>query len=144
MNKLYVALNKQVSNFSVLFTKLHHYHWYVKGPEFFSLHEHLEELYNEVNELYDEYAERLIAIGGKPISNLKGYLEVTSLNEATEESTKDMILAVSNDLKLLVTELKEVIDLADKVDDYGTADMATSTIRSFDKHIWMFTALLNK
>ena len=29
------ALNKQVAEWTVLYTKLHNYHWYVKGPNFF-------------------------------------------------------------------------------------------------------------
>lgn len=34
--KMYIetALNVQVANWSVLYTKLHHYHWYVKGAVF--------------------------------------------------------------------------------------------------------------
>ena len=36
------ALNKQLANNTVLWTKLHNYHWYVKGPNFFSLHAKFE------------------------------------------------------------------------------------------------------
>ena len=40
MNKQVIeVLNKQVADWSVLFTKLHNFHWYVKGPQFFTLHE---------------------------------------------------------------------------------------------------------
>ena len=35
-------LNKQLANWNVLYTKLHKYHWYVKGPHFFTLHEKFE------------------------------------------------------------------------------------------------------
>ena len=38
-------LNQQVANWTVAYTKLHNFHWYVKGPNFFSLHEKFEELY---------------------------------------------------------------------------------------------------
>ena len=37
-------LNQQVANWTVAYTKLHNFHWYVKGPNFFSLHEKFEEL----------------------------------------------------------------------------------------------------
>lgn len=30
-------LNKQVATWSVMYTKLHNFHWYVKGPSFFIL-----------------------------------------------------------------------------------------------------------
>lgn len=32
------VLNQQVANWTVAFTKLHNFHWYVKGPNFFALH----------------------------------------------------------------------------------------------------------
>ncbi len=41
------SLNTQVANFSVLYMKLHNYHWYVKGENFFTLHVKFEELYTE-------------------------------------------------------------------------------------------------
>lgn len=141
MEKLFQALNKQVANFSVLFTKLHHYHWYIEGTQFYQLHEKFEELYDEVNELYDEYAERLLMIGGQPVSNLKSYLELTSLKEASgkDEAVK-MVTHVLNDIKLLNTELKEVLVIAQGLDDEVTADLVIGTMASFEKHIWMLSA----
>ena len=61
MNKqLVAAMNKAVANYNVLYMKLHHFHWFVKGPEFFTLHEKFEELYDEVTGYTDEIAERLL------------------------------------------------------------------------------------
>lgn len=28
------VLNQQIADFNVLYTKLHRFHWYVKGPQF--------------------------------------------------------------------------------------------------------------
>jgi starvation-inducible DNA-binding protein len=143
MEKLYQALNKQVANFSVLFTKLHHFHWYVTGPNFYPLHAKFEEFYDEVNELYDAYAERLLMIGGNPVSNLKGYLALTSIKEASgTEKPEEMIKHVLDDFKLLAIELKEVLKLAEDHGDEVTADLLIGTLASFEKHIWMLTFTL--
>jgi starvation-inducible DNA-binding protein len=143
MEKLYQALNKQVANLSVLFTKLHHFHWYVTGPNFYPLHAKFEEFYDEVNELYDAVAERLLMIGGSPVSNLKGYLAITSLKEATgTEKASEMIGHVLNDFKLLVVEFKEALVLAQQQNDEATADLLIGAIASFEKHIWMLTFTL--
>ncbi len=143
MEKLYQALNKQVSNFSILFTKLHHFHWYVTGPNFYPLHAKFEEFYDEVNELYDAFAERLLMIGGNPVSNLKGYLALTSLKEASgTEKPEEMIKHVLDDFKLLSLELKEVLKLAQDQGDEVTADLLIGTLSSFEKHIWMLTFTL--
>ena len=61
-------LNQQVANLSVLYVKLHNFHWFVKGQNFFQLHEKFEELYDEVTEIYDEVAERILMIGEKPVA----------------------------------------------------------------------------
>lgn len=143
MEKLYQGLNKQVANLSVLFTKLHHFHWYVSGPNFYPLHVKFEEFYDEVNELYDAFAERLLMIGGQPVSNLKGYLAITSLKEASgAEKSADMIGHILDDLKLLVTEFKEVLTMAQEKADEATADMLIGAISSFEKHVWMLSATL--
>ncbi len=141
MEKLYQGLNKQVANLSVLFTKLHHFHWYVSGPNFYPLHVKFEEFYDEANELYDAFAERLLMIGGQPASNLKGYLAITSLKEASgAEKSGDMIGHILDDLKLLVTEFKEVLTVAQEKADEATADMLIAAISSFEKHVWMLSA----
>ena len=143
MEKLYQALNKQVANLSVFFTKLHHFHWYVTGPNFYALHAKFEEFYDEVNELYDAFAERLLMIGGNPVSNLKGYLAISSLKEASGlEKPADMVQHILDDFKLLVTEFKEALVLAQEKSDEATADMLIGAIASFEKHIWMLTFTL--
>lgn len=138
MEKLYQALDKQVANLSVFFTKLHHYHWYVTGPNFFALHVKFEELYDEVNELYDAFGERLLTIGGKPASTMKAYLEKTSLKEASGiEGALDMVRVVMNDMKLMVKEMKAATTLAQELGDEQTADLLIGTVAGFEKTIWM-------
>ncbi|MDV2888516.1 ferritin-like domain-containing protein, partial [Alkalihalophilus pseudofirmus] len=56
-NQLVHVLNKQIANWSVLYMKLHNYHWYVKGEQFFTLHVKFEEFYNEAGLHVDELAE---------------------------------------------------------------------------------------
>ena len=45
--ELVKEMNIQVSTWSVMYAKLHNYHWYVKGNQFFTLHTKFEELYDE-------------------------------------------------------------------------------------------------
>ncbi|QQZ10541.1 Dps family protein [Heyndrickxia vini] len=137
------ALNKQVANWTVLYTKLHHFHWYVKGHHFFSLHEKLEELYNKADSVIDEFAERLLAINGKPVSTLKGSLELASIQEAeTTSGADEMVKEVVNDFTIIIGELKEGIALADDVKDDVTEDMFISLQEELEKHVWMLNAYL--
>ncbi|MDO7485078.1 MULTISPECIES: Dps family protein [Peribacillus] len=140
--KLGTLVNKEIANFSVLYTKIHNYHWFVNGPHFFELHQKLEELYKEVTSNYDELAERLLAIGEKPVATLKEYMELTTIEEATgNENTEDMVQSVISDFEKLSEEFLEIIEVAEE-EDPVTADMLTGMKKSLNKHAWMLRAYL--
>jgi len=80
--KLADSLNVQLANWSVLYVKLHHFHWYVTGPHFSVLHAKFEELYDLAAESLDDLAERILTIGGKPASTMKEYLSLATIREA--------------------------------------------------------------
>lgn len=143
-SKLVDSINVQVANLTVLYEKLHHYHWFVKGHHFFVLHKTFEELYNEVTNHLDETAERLLIIGEKPVSTLKESLQLASISEASgnETTEQEMVQAIVNDFTKIAGEMKEVIKLAEEAEDDVTADLFISITESLGKHIWMLTAFL--
>lgn len=137
------GLNQQVANLAVLFVKLHHFHWYVKGPSFFSLHAKFEELYDEVNELYDDFAERLLTIGEAPASTLKDYLAIATLKEGLPGlSSIEMVKSLHADISQLIKEFTAVLREAQAAGDEGTADMLIQAISNFEKTNWMLRATL--
>ena len=132
-------LNRHVSNWNVLFVKLHNYHWYVGGTHFFTLHEKFEELYNEAAVHIDELAERLLALGGNPLASMKEYLDTATVKEAAgEKSYQDMLNALIADFELVSKELNDdVATLEGDADDEATADMLIAIRQSVEKHTWM-------
>lgn len=145
MEKLEVKLNELVANLTVMYTKLHSFHWYVKGTDFFTLHEKFENYYDEVTEALDEVAERMLSLGQRPISTLKGSLEVATIKEATEdENGSKMVEVLVNDNNTLISLLNEIIELADESNDPGTSGMAEELKTKLEKDNWMLNAYLNK
>lgn len=103
--KLKATVNKQVANWTVLYVKLHNYHWYVKGKDFFTLHEKFEELYTEAAEHIDDLAERLLAIQGSPVGTMKECLEMSAIKEADgSESSEQMVQNIYNDFLTVAEE----------------------------------------
>ncbi|MED3563134.1 Dps family protein [Bacillus xiapuensis] len=144
-NQLVSVLNKQIANWSVLYMKLHNYHWYVKGSNFFTLHEKFEEFYNEAGVHVDELAERLLAIGGNPVATMKECLELSSIQEANDnESAEAMVQSIINDFSIIIGELKEGMNLAGEVSDETTGDMLLAIHSGLEKHVWMLQAFLGK
>ncbi|MFC4355854.1 Dps family protein [Chryseomicrobium palamuruense] len=136
-------LNNQVATWSVMYTKLHNYHWYVKGPAFFTLHAKFEELYNEATLHMDEIAERLLTLGGKPTATLKEHLELSVVKEATgKESTEQMVETVVKDFDTIMKSLKKGMEEAAKDEDDMTEDLLNAIYQSIEKHQWMLNAFL--
>ncbi|MZQ84932.1 DNA starvation/stationary phase protection protein [Paenibacillus sp. 5J-6] len=137
------VLNKQIANWGLLFVKLHNFHWYVKGSQFFTLHIKFEELYNEAALHIDNLAERLLSIGGQPAATMKAYIELSSLKEAqgTETATK-MVEAVIEDFTILTQELKAGMQACEEVQDETTSDMLLAIQTSLEKHRWMLQSFL--
>lgn len=145
MEKLQTALNIQIANWSVLYTKLHRYHWFVKGPHFFTLHEKFEELYNESATVVDEVAERLLASGGTPVATMKEYLNLATLEETKGESNaNEMIASLVDDYKHLKQELKALAELSAQQEDDVINDLAVGLLVKVDTHIWMLSAYLGE
>ena len=145
MEKLHAALNVQIANWSVLYTKLHNYHWFVKGPFFFTLHEKFEEFYNEAAGVVDEAAEKLLAIGGTPVSTMKENLELATIEEASGTiNANEMVSNLVADYKKLQAELKELAELADDKDNDSINDFAVGLVAQLDLRIWMLTSYLGE
>jgi starvation-inducible DNA-binding protein len=137
------VMNQQLANWNVLYTKLHRFHWYVKGPHFFTLHAKFEELYEEAAGTIDELAERLLITGGNPISTLKEYIEYATVEETTDALTaEEMVQAIVNDFTQIISELKSGKEAAEQVNDEVTSDMFTELIEKLSKHNWMLTSFL--
>ncbi|HHC8893333.1 TPA: Dps family protein [Staphylococcus aureus] len=137
-------LNQQVANWTVAYTKLHNFHWYVKGPNFFSLHVKFEELYNEASQCVDELAERILAVGGNPVGTLTECLEQSIVKEAAKGySAEQMVEELSQDFTNISKQLENAIEIAGNAGDDVSEDMFIGMQTSVDKHNWMFKSYLS-
>ncbi|WP_313636963.1 DNA starvation/stationary phase protection protein [Paenibacillus sp. FSL K6-0276] len=137
-------MNRQVANLNVLYVKIHNFHWYVKGEQFFSLHVKFEDLYNEVTLQMDEVAERLLSIKGSPAATMKEYLDLATIQEATgKEDTRGMVQSLIEDFATISEELTEGLELAEEIKDQPTSDMFIKIRSDLEKHQWMLRSYLS-
>jgi DNA-binding ferritin-like protein (oxidative damage protectant) len=138
-------LNQLIANWNVLYVKLHHYHWYVKGSDFFTLHAKFQELYEEAALHIDELAERLLALKGRPLSRMSDFLKISHVKEAEGgESAEDMVEQLISDYTVMLRDLSGGMAAAQEAGDEITADMLLSIKSSLEKHLWMLGAFLGK
>jgi starvation-inducible DNA-binding protein len=144
-NQLVELLNKNLANMQVLYVKLHNYHWNVKGINFKPIHEMTEAYYNYFAEQYDEVAERIVQLGGKPFATLRGYLNNASITEENknEFDAKTVLSSVLSDFEQLNKNFKEISVAAGKLSDVPTANIADDNVGWLEKEIWMIKASLS-
>jgi starvation-inducible DNA-binding protein len=139
------ALNLLLANYQVHYQKLRDFHWNVKGPDFFDLHDQFEIEYNAVKLNIDEIAERIRVFGKTPTSTLTEYLKHSNIEEVERGyKANQMVAEVLKDFETLVSFMFETIEAANEVGDTSTADLITKMMKRMEKRHWMFTAFSQK
>jgi len=137
------GLNSLLADYQVFYQKLRNYHWNVSGPMFFGLHEKFEELYTRAAVQVDEVAERLLALGGRPVATLAGQLELARLREDPgAPGAQEMVQNVQTDLVSLTASLRELSGRAADAKDTATANLLDDFADEQEKTAWMLRAFL--
>jgi len=136
--KTITSLNQLLADSFVLYTKTLNYHWHVKGPHFYPLHQLFEEQYTDLAAAIDQIAERVVILGGQATGRMKDYLELTSINEADDGLTpQKMVEQLAQDQEKIVRSCYQVIEAAQGDNDEGTTDLAVGRSRVHQKNGWM-------
>lgn len=137
------ALNLLVADYQVHYQKLRNYHWNVKGPLFFGLHQKFEELYNAAALKVDALAERTLALGVKPLSTLAEQLAHARLAEDDgNPSAEAMVETTMADLSKLNDSLRAAARLAGEAGDDGTVNLLDPMADEQEQTAWMLRAFL--
>ena len=144
MNKTINALNQYLADLNVYYRKVQNYHWNVIGQGFFTVHAKLEEIYDGVNEKIDVVAERILAIGGRPLGSSKKYLEVTKITEANDEDirVKDALEKLIVDTEYLLKSVRELKEITDEEKDYATSAELDNHFTEYEKLLWMMKSYI--
>jgi len=131
-------LNRLLSNEYVLYTKTRNYHWNVFGPQFHDLHKFFEQQYKELDEIIDQIAERVRALGGWSFGTLMEFTEHAKIKERSKEypAAGQMVFNLLADHELIIRQLR--VDLGIE----GTNDFLMELLEHHEKMAWMLRALV--
>ena len=105
------------------------------------LHEKFEELYKETNDVVDEIAERILALGFEPLHTMEEYLEQKTIK--TIKGVSDGITGVrliQDNIQDLLMREREILERASEHNDEGTASLMSDLISDQEKLNWMLAA----
>ena len=139
MTSIAKELNRLLADYQVHYQRMRNFHWNVKGPMFFDLHIKFEELYTGAALKVDELAERVLALGKKPLSTFKDQLAHATLTEDGDEGdAKAMVERTLDDLEKLNASIRKIAKDADT----ATTNMIEPFADEQEKTAWMLGAYL--
>lgn len=130
------------SEFS-FYLKAHQFHWNVEGMFFKQFHDLFGDIYDEVFESIDKFAEQIRSLG----SYMPGsYTRFNMLSEIEDETQmlegKQMVLELLKDNEKMIVIFKKLFEASEASGEYGFSDFIASRIDAHSKHGWMLKATL--
>ena len=137
------ALNHLVAAYTIAAQNARFCHWNVVGPHFEDDHELFGDLYAELSEEVDLFAERIRALRLNPLSRLVDLLKETTLQEYELPMTaRQMQKNMLKDYEHISAEMTKFIQETDH--DAVTQDIITGSQRQIDKRAWMMRSMLGE
>lgn len=119
-------------------------HWNVVGPNFGALHGFFESQYEALDDILDDVAERIRALGFTAPASVGAYASAKSIDDSAgyAHSAAAMIEKLLSAHELIVRELRTDADKASQYGDEGTADFLVGLMENHEKMAWMLRSHL--
>lgn len=136
-------LSKALADSYAVYLKTHGYHWNVRGPEFFSLHNLLEQQYRDIWAALDDIAERIRALGELAPQGGAAFANLTSIKDGDpEKDAGEMLKDLIKDHGAVINTLRAALDVADEAGDEASVDLMTQRLAAHEKAAWMLRSSL--
>jgi len=136
-------MSKVLADSFAIYMKTHGYHWNVRGPEFFTYHNLLEQQYREIWDALDEIAERIRALGEFAPQSHSAFANLTSIKDG--EADKDasaMLTELMKDHETVIATCRAALTAADEDGDDVSVDLLTQRLGAHEKFAWMLRSTL--
>ncbi len=134
-------LDVYLANLLVGNVKLHNLHWNVYGFSFKSVHEYLEDLYDDFFAKFDDVAEYQKQVGVYPKASVKAYLELSDIEELKDEDICE-VDAVKVALDLIKHMKDLALEIIEEADDFVLTNMLEDHVTDYNKSIWFMESML--
>lgn len=135
-----LLLNGLLSDHFTLMLKTWQFHWNVVGDSFGSYHEGMLKLYEEEIERVDDVAERIRALGKRPLGSMEAMLQNNhirefGMSEAVPQAL-DMWKIIRDDWDKLIRSIRDIHKQIPE-NDLATLNFLEDMIESMEKEAWM-------
>jgi starvation-inducible DNA-binding protein len=138
-------LNRVLADEYILYTKVRKYHWNITGINFSELHKFFQSLYEELETMIDDTAERIKSLNGKAIGTATEFVQISRLTESVTDYPKaiTMLENLAESYEILIREIRnDIIETEEKFHDAGTTDFLSGQLKLLEKKAWMIRSML--
>ena len=131
-SKVVEMLNADLASMFTLYHQYHKHHWIVEGSQFLELHLLLEAHYTELHDQFDVVAERIVALGGLPVTG-PTQIEKHAYVKHEPEGMFNLREMLEHDVDIECTlseTMREHIAAAAKLGDFGTETLIKRHLRA--------------
>jgi starvation-inducible DNA-binding protein len=117
-------------------------HWNIKGPNFIALHNLFDELAAEQDVHADELAERMTALGGHPISDIREVASNSILGQTPLKATtaNELLTDLAEAYATMHEDFANSIERSGEANDSVTEDLFTGMTRTLAMRLWFIEA----
>jgi starvation-inducible DNA-binding protein len=137
------ALTQIFNDNFVAYFRSHAAHANVTGRNFASDHKLLQKTYEDLQAQIDVLGELLRTLQEFMPCDIQEILDNSNLDTGAIEGTAEELIEMGmSDLEYLVTEHRELIEIATEEKQDQIANYAQDRVLALEKHIWMYRATL--
>lgn len=141
------GLTPKVADALDLYSQVKMAHWNLKGMDFVSTHRFLDELADDLTNITDLLAERVVTLVGMiDVGDVKSTAKTSKVLPLSPDQLHDCYSeygAIAVRLEQFIEDIRTLIDKAQKARDHGTVNMLATQIEKFEKHAWFIRATLD-
>src|SRR5690625_2913426 len=136
--ELTLFLNRALSNYFVLYVKLHRYTWFAEGEHIFQLQNIFKEMYQDIKEDIDKIVDHILSINGIPYATMIKFVKEATIEEATaDDEEEEMMEQLLVDLSDMINELNEIgLKKANELNDHLSTHLLIDLIRKLAHYRW--------
>jgi starvation-inducible DNA-binding protein len=129
------------ANAFIFYTKAHGYHWNVEGILFKQFHSFFEEIYSDVWESVDDYAEWLRRLSVPAPFDVLEVFQTSNLEyDAPTNAPIEMLRTLGESNDILIRDLMMGFDCATQANEQGLANFIAERIDQHEKFRWQINA----
>ena len=135
-------VNEILADSMVLYSLYKKHHWLVAGPTFYQLHLLFDKHAEEQNELIDQLAERVQALGGIAVGDPRHAAELTSIPRPPDgaEEVAVMIDRTLHAHEIVIDKVRAAITATEESEDWGTNDLLMGDVlRLHELQVWFLS-----